>query len=137
MKLKEIYNQVNKDGQDQPQINIEEVRQKFNEQISGFETMGENLYNLRNYKQMTEQLSNLIENAEHCLLSESDGWFDNITVRRNIKELKSYCTDFGKASQEAQMLQERLVALYEDMGIILNRYFTVGGGDNKNNSTIK
>ena len=124
MKLTEIYSQI-QDEKNQPQINIEEVKAKFNEQINSFNKYGESLYNLKNYKQMAEQLSTLSEAAEQYLLSETDSWFDNITVRRNIKELKNYANDFTKVSSEAQALQERMAALYEDMGVILNRYFDV------------
>ena len=53
MKLKEIYNQVQAD-QNQPQINIEEVKMRFNEQISTFKQLGEGLYNLSNYKKIAE-----------------------------------------------------------------------------------
>lgn len=124
MKLKEIYNQVQAD-QNQPQINIEEVKMRFNEQISTFKQLGEGLYNLSNYKKIAEQLSSLAESAEQYLISESDSWFDNITIKRNLKELKNYTVDFNKVSGEAQALQERMAALYEDMGVILNRYFDV------------
>lgn len=124
MKLKEIYNQVQAD-QNQPQINIEEVKMRFNEQISTFKQLGEGLYNLSNYKKIAEQLSSLAESAEQYLISESDSWFDNITIKRNLKELKNYTIDFDKVSGEAQALQERMAALYEDMGVILNRYFDV------------
>lgn len=124
MKLKDLYKQV-KEEQNQPQINIEEVKQRFNEQISTFTKLGETLYNLNNYKQMSEQLSSLSENAEQYLISESDSWFDNITIKRNLKELRGYSGEFSKVSGEAQALQERMTALYEDMGVILNRYFDV------------
>ena len=67
MKLKEIYNQVQAD-QNQPQINIEEVKMRFNEQISTFKQLGEGLYNLSNYKKIAEQLSSLAESAEQYLI---------------------------------------------------------------------
>ena len=78
------------------------------------------------YRKIAEYFTKLSENAENYILSESgESWFDDITVKRNLKELKNYANDFAKVSGEAQSLQERMAALYEDMGVILNRYFDV------------
>lgn len=125
MKLKELYNQV-KDEQNTPQINIEEVKTQFNEQLSQFKNHASTLYNMGSYRELAEYFKKLAENAEHYIMSESDkNWFDDITQKRNLKELKSYANDFAKVSGEAQALQERMAALYEDMGVILNRYFDI------------
>ena len=125
MKLKEIYSQI-QDEQNQPQINMAEVKQQFNEQIAEFKNHGNVLYNMGSYRKIAEYFTKLSENAENYILSESgESWFDDITVKRNLKELKNYANDFAKVSGEAQSLQERMAALYEDMGVILNRYFDV------------
>ena len=42
-----------------------------------------------------------------------------------MAELKKQATQFHKISNEAQGLQDRMSALYEDMGNILNRYFNI------------
>ena len=125
MKLKEIYSQI-QDEQNQPQINIVEVKAQFNEQISEFKNHGNVIYNMGNYRKIAEYFTKLADNAENYILAEADqNWFDDITIKRNLKELKNYANDFSKVSGEAQSLQERMAALYEDMGVILNRYFDV------------
>ena len=129
MKLKNLYNQIREKNNDESMnsrpINLDEVKQKFNEQIGQFKKHGDILYNMGKYKQIAEYFKQLAENAENYLISESEDWFDNITIKRNIKEMKSYASDFAKVSSEAQALQERMAALYEDMGVILNRYFDI------------
>jgi hypothetical protein len=42
-----------------------------------------------------------------------------------MKELKGYSTQFHKFANEAQVLQQRIESLYEDMGNILNRYYKI------------
>ena len=58
-------------------------------------------------------------------LSETEDWFDKVTVNRNMKELTNFSKQFGKISNEAQAVRERLATLYEDMGNILNRYYDI------------
>ena len=43
-----------------------------------------------------------------------------------MKELTGLSKQFSKISNEAKSLQERMGALYEDMGNILNRYYDMG-----------
>jgi hypothetical protein len=59
------------------------------------------------------------------VLSETDDWFDAVSVKRNMKELKGMTSQFKKAALEANAVNERLNALYEDMGNILNRYYDI------------
>ena len=53
----------------------------------------------------------------------TDDLFDKITVNRNMKELTNLSKSFDKISSEANALQQRMGALYEDMGNILGRYY--------------
>ena len=43
-----------------------------------------------------------------------------------MKELTGLSNQFSKISNEAKTLQERMGALYEDMGKILGRYYLIG-----------
>ena len=62
--------------------------------------------------------------ATHTVQETAD-WFDRVTVQRNMNELKKQATQFHKIANEAQSLQDRMSALYEDMGNVLNRYFKI------------
>ena len=46
-------------------------------------------------------------------------------LEKLMNELKKQATQFNKIASEAQALQDRMAALYEDMGGILNRYFDI------------
>ena len=54
---------------------------------------------------------------------ETDDWFDAVSVK-NMKELKGLTGQLRKLL-EANAVNERLNALYEDMGNILNRYYDI------------
>ena len=42
-----------------------------------------------------------------------------------MKSLKGSVVEFTKTAKEAQALNQRLTALYEDMGHVLNRYYEI------------
>ena len=72
-----------------------------------------------------KQLVKLAESAQNHVLSETDDWFDAVSVKRNMKELKGLTGQFKKTAVEANSVNQRLSALYEDMGNILNRYYDI------------
>jgi len=76
---------------------------------------------------VAEDICNIIENASQCILNETDDWFDGISVKRNLKEVKTLAKDFYKTAKERQVYTQRMQSLYEDMGNILNRYFEING----------
>ena len=82
-----------------------------------------------NMKQIAERLSDIATKAKSYTLSETEDWFDKVTVNRNMKELTNLSKQFGKIAQESNSLQQRLGGLYEDMGHVLGRYFELEGGD--------
>ncbi len=75
-----------------------------------------------------EKLSWIANQAKNHTLSETEDWFDKITVNRNMKELTNLSKSFTKISDEANALQQRMGALYEDMGNILGRYYDMSEG---------
>ena len=111
-----------KEERDEPQINVKELVSK----ISDFNSIGESIYGKGNLKEVAENLSSIAEGAAQHTLSEVDDMFDKVTVSRNMKELTGLSKQFGKVAMEANSLQERMSGLYEDMGHILSRYYSIG-----------
>src|SRR3990167_1740804 len=107
-----------------PPMSIEE-KKEFLENIKKFDTYGKHIYTEVDLVELSEQLSNLCKIAERVTLEETDGWFDKITVNRNMKELHRISEEFTKTAKEAKSVQERMRSLYEDMGTTLSRYFEV------------
>jgi hypothetical protein len=76
---------------------------------------------------IAEDICNIVENASKYILNETDDWFDSISVKRNLKEIKTLAKEFHKTANERQGYTQRMQSLYEDMGNILNRYFEING----------
>jgi hypothetical protein len=79
--------------------------------------------------EIAETLGGVVEAAKTLTLSEAGDWFDKVTVKRNMSELEKLDKAFDKVASEARSLDERLHALYEDMGNILGRYYEISDLD--------
>ena len=113
---------VNEEEKEAPKIDVKELVSKIN----SFNSIGESIYGKGNLKEVAESLSSIAEGAAQHTLSEAGDMFDKITVSRNMKELTGLSKQFSKVATEANALQERMSGLYEDMGHILGRYYTIG-----------
>ena len=106
---------------DRPKVNKHEVI----EAIKNYSRVGKQLYNNNGILNAAKQLAQMAESAQNHVLSETDDWFDTVSVKRNMKELKGLTSHFKKTAVEANSVNQRLSALYEDMGNILNRYYDI------------
>ena len=95
------------------------------EALSQYNEIGKSLYMKDDLRETAEKLSQIAQLTKNHTLSETEDWFDKVTVNRNMKELTNFSKQFGKISSEAQAVRERLATLYEDMGNILNRYYDI------------
>ena len=105
------------------QNNIDETQ--FLEDVRNFSSLGEHIYRENDIRAVSEKLSNIAKTARTHTLRETEEWFDKITINRNMKELNTLSGQFSKIANDAQGLQERMSALYEDMGLIIGRYYEV------------
>ena len=103
----------------EPQISSEQILSKIQE----FGNLGKSIYQEGDLKQTAKTLSDIANAAKVHTLRETEDWFDKVTVNRNMKELTNLSNQFGKLSEEASSVQQRLSALYEDMGNVLRRYY--------------
>ena len=106
---------------DRPKVNKHEVI----EAVKSYARVGKQLYNGGGILEAAKQLVRMAESAQNHVLSETDDWFDGVSVKRNMKELKGLTGQFRKTAVEANATNQRLSALYEDMGNILNRYYDI------------
>ena len=98
------------------------------EALQNYNKLGEALYQQQSLKETAKSLSQIAEMAASHTLQETEDWFDKVTVSRNMKELTNHSKAFSKISEEASSVQQRLAGLYEDMGMILNRYYDIPEG---------
>ncbi len=110
--------------EERPQVNKHEVT----EAVRNYARVGKQLYTNGGILEAAKQLAHMAESAQNHILSETDDWFDAVSVKRNMKELKGLTAQFKKTAVEANATNQRLSALYEDMGNILNRYYDIDEG---------
>ena len=96
------------------------------EEIREFGNFNEVIYRSEGLKEAAAKINNLVEKAQQVALQETEEWFDEVTVKRNMKELVNNNKDFNKTVSEMTKLQQRLESLYEEMGNNLSRYYEVG-----------
>jgi len=101
-------------------------RDSFLEAVSNFHKLGEMVYSNGGLQEVTKTLQSVVEKAEKLTLSESEHWFDNVTVARHMKQMNEAYKVFEKTSTEMNGLQQRLESAYDDMGTVLNRYYKIG-----------
>ena len=117
-KLKNILQEV---FEDSPKVD----KYKVVEGVKNFGIVGKALYNNNNIVEIAKQLSEVAESAHNHILGEQDDWFDKVSVNKNMKSLKGGVVEFQKTAKEAQQINQRLTALYEDIGNVLNRYYDI------------
>ena len=112
------------DWSDTPKVNKYEVT----EAVRTYQQIGSSVFGGTGILETAKQLSKIVEDAQNHVLSENDDWFDNVTVNRNMNGLKGMVKEFKKSALEAHQLDQRLRGLYEDMGVVLNRYYEIDEG---------
>lgn len=104
-----------------------EQKKLTSEKISKFGNYQSYITNEAKDTDIAEDICNIVENASKYILNETDDWFDAMSVKRNLKEIKTLAKEFHKTATERQAYTQRMQSLYEDMGNILNRYFEING----------
>ena len=120
LKLKDLLNET-EEFQQLPT----ELKKHFLEIISTYNQHREGMSRKSDIMQIAETLGGIADAAQEYTLREGGDWFDRVTIKRNMNELKKLQTSFEKEAVEAQSQQQRLEALYEDMGNVLGRYFEI------------
>lgn len=100
-----------------------EERNAFLESLKQYASFKNEVYRSKKLKEISQQLGQIIESCEGFTLKETDGWFDGISVNRDLKELKNDYKIFEKTAQEITILQQRLESVYENMGSKLGKYY--------------
>ena len=106
---------------DIPKVNANDVM----ESVSRYSMIGRKIYNENNVVEVAKQLTKIAEDAHSHVISETDNWFDRVSLKRNMKGMNEMVKEFKKTAVESQQLNQRLTTLYEDIGTILNRYYDI------------
>jgi hypothetical protein len=108
-----------------------EMKKHFLEIISTYGQHREAMSRKSDIRQVAETLGAIADAAQEYTLREGGDWFDRVTIKRNMGELKKLQSSFEKESLEAKAQEQRLESLYEDMGHVLGRYFEIANVSEK------
>jgi len=126
MKRKLKLTHILKEQEEQEELQLSpEQKKQFLAQVKEYNSFRKALQTEADLIKIAEQLSGLAQMAEKTVLAETDDWFDKVTINRNMKELKKINEEFQQTARDAKSVQERMVSLYEDMGHIIGRYFSI------------
>lgn len=112
-------------GESEEPTMTKEDKKAFLEAVANYHRLGEMIYRANTLKEVAQTLGNIVEKAEQVTLSESEHWFDNVTVSRHMKQLGEAYKVFEKTATDMSGMQQRLEAAYEDIGEVLNKYYKV------------
>tara|TARA_Y100000310_G_C20615810_1_gene780555 strand:- start:974 stop:1498 length:525 start_codon:yes stop_codon:yes gene_type:complete len=118
-KLKDLLSEIFEDEQ------LVVDKREVVEGVAQYGMIGKQLYSSVNILDIAEQLVKVAESAQDHILSETDDWFDKVSINRNMKSMGAMVKEFKKTAKEYSTTGQRLTALYEDMGNILNRYYDI------------
>ena len=122
--MKHILNEKYLGETDKVKIQKED-KKSFLQSVANFHQIGEMIFSNAKLKEVSETLSNIVQQAEAITMQESENWFDNVTVSRHMKQMNEAYKVFEKTANEMHSLQQRLESAYDDMGTVLNRYYKV------------
>jgi hypothetical protein len=103
-----------------------EQKKAFLEAVYKFAEHAPGIYRQHSLKETADALNHMIEAANHLTLSETEDWFDKVTVSRHMKQLGEAQKIFDKTAAEMSTLQQRLESAYEDIGGVLGKYYDIG-----------
>ncbi len=123
MKLKDLLSENSRDGFNKSLTR--EQKREIMDSISKFNDFGSKLYRTNEISDMVEAIKNMTSGASQLALQETDGWFDSVTVKRDMKEVANSTRLFEKAAKELATLQQRLESVFEDVGHKLGKYYNI------------
>ena len=100
-------------------------KKSFLEAISKFNEYGMSIYGTDKLKEAVKQITELIGTASSLTIKETEDWFDNVSVKRDMKALGESVKLFEKTANEMVGMQQRMESLYEDMGYKLGKYYEI------------
>ena len=132
--LSELAKETWEPKQEAPQLSPED-KKAFMEAINNFGGLSSAIYREQTLQEITEKIKSIVEQAAQVTVTETEDWFDRVTVQRHMKQLGESYKTFEKTAKQLSELQQRLEACYEDIGSTLGRYYKINEFEQKPEDT--
>ena len=119
MKLKTLLEDIKEDAQSA------ESKSSFFKSVNEYANLGKDIYRSHRLKEIAEMVTKMCESAEHITLTETEDWFDGVSVKRDMKAVREAAKLFGRTTEDMGKMQQRLESLYEEIGIKLGKYYNI------------
>lgn len=119
-----VENEMTGMSDDMNNVNVMS-RDEFLESVKNYGRYKESVFRSNDLKNVVQEIRKIVESAESITLQESDGWFDEITVNRHMKQLKESYKVLEKTCNELITSQQRFESAYNDIGRVLENYYDV------------
>ena len=128
--VKETVTKFLREGEDQKEETQERVltpeqKKLYLELIGKYNQFGEAIYRQGKLKEAYSNIKKIVEFASKNIVDESGDWFDGMTLSRHSRKMNESFKIFEKTVNEVTKLQQRLEAVYEEIGETLGKYYEI------------
>ena len=123
--VKEVVNEGITEKEPKDPILTPEEKKSYLESIARFNEYGKAIYRGNDLKEVIKEMKKIVEFASKNIMEESGDWFDGVTLGRHSKKMNESLKLFEKTANEVVKLQQRLEAVYEDIGQTLGKYYEI------------
>lgn len=102
-----------------------EEKQEYLEAITKFNEYGKDIYRSNKLVETAKKIKEIVEFASNHIMDESGDWFDKVTLSRHSKKMNESLKIFEKTAEEMSKLQQRMEAVYEEIGETLGKYYDI------------
>jgi len=102
-----------------------EEKQQYLEAIAKFNEYGKDIYRSNKLVETAKKIKHIVEFASTHIMDESGDWFDKVTLSRHSKKMNESLKIFEKTAEEMSKLQQRMEAVYEEIGETLGKYYDI------------
>ena len=120
-----LRNLLKENAEDKAKKLTSEQRARILDGVSKFNEYGKSVYRETDIRELTKTLKELSEQASNLAITEAGDWFDEISVKRDMKEVNSAVSLFEKTANEITTLQQRMESVFEDIGNKLGKYYEI------------
>jgi len=117
--------EANKDVFENEHTFTKDDRKSFLESVKAYSNYGQVIYRSADLKEAIAKIESIINVAKGMTLKETEGWFDNITTSRHMKQLEECYKTMKTEASEIMQRQQRLESAYEDIGQLLEKYYDI------------
>lgn len=123
--VKQVVNEGITEKEPKDPILTPEEKKAYFESIAKYSQYGESIYRGNDLKEVISEIKKIVEFASRNIMEESGDWFDQVTLGRHTRKMNESLKLFEKTANEVVKLQQRLEAVYEDIGQTLNKYYEI------------